>query len=96
MIKTFIIATVYFTIIDLIAIHFFIVQIYEPNLPEFITVGFQEVPGTLVTKMDSVINKLLINTTKYSKNYNSFKNISSIFPLNSCPYLSYNILIKVK
>ena len=47
MIKTFIIATVYFTIIDLIAINLFIVKIYETNLPEFINVGFKAVPAIL-------------------------------------------------
>ena len=61
------------------------------NKCDIIIFGFQEVPGTLLSNMDSVINQLLLNTTKYSKHYNSFKNISSIifFDLH---FLQYTLM----
>ena len=39
MIKAFLIATLYFLVIDLTAINLFIVKIYKSNLPSFIEVG---------------------------------------------------------
>ena len=39
MIKAFLIATLYFLVIDMTAINLFIVKIYKSNLPSFIEVG---------------------------------------------------------
>ena len=47
MIKAFLIATVYFIIIDITFINLFIVNIYKSNLPEFVEIGFKAVPAIL-------------------------------------------------
>ena len=44
MIKAFLIATVYFLIIDLTFINLVIVKIYKSNLPDFIEISFVVVP----------------------------------------------------
>ena len=45
MIKAFLIATLYFLVIDLTAINLFIVKIYKSNLPSFIEVGSGRLEG---------------------------------------------------
>ena len=47
MIKAFLIATVYFIIIDITFINLVIVKIYKSNLPEFVEIGFKAVPAIL-------------------------------------------------
>ena len=47
MIKAFLIATVYFIIIDITFIYLIIVKIYKSNLPEFVEIGFKAVPAIL-------------------------------------------------
>ena len=47
MIKAFLIATVYFILIDITFINLVIVKIYKSNLPEFIEIGFKAVPAIL-------------------------------------------------
>jgi len=47
MIKAFLIATVYFILIDITFINIVIVKIYKSNLPEFIEIGFKAVPAIL-------------------------------------------------
>ena len=47
MIKAFLIATVYFIIIDITFINLVIVKIYKSNLPEFVEIGFRAVPAIL-------------------------------------------------
>ena len=47
MIKAFLIATVYFIIIDITFINLVIVKIYKSNLPEFEEIGFKAVPAIL-------------------------------------------------
>ena len=47
MIKAFLIATVYFIIIDITFINLIIVKIYKSNLPEFVEIGFKAVPAIL-------------------------------------------------
>jgi len=47
MIKAFLIATVYFIIIDITFINLVIVKIYKSNLPEFVEIGFKAAPAIL-------------------------------------------------
>jgi uncharacterized membrane protein len=47
MIKAFLIATVYFIIIDITFINLVIVKIYKSNLPEFVEIGFKAFPAIL-------------------------------------------------
>ena len=47
MIKAFLIATVYFIVIDITFINLVIVKIYKSNLPEFVEIGFKAVPAIL-------------------------------------------------
>ena len=47
MIKAFLIATVYFLIIDLTFINLVIVKIYKSNLPDFIEISFKATPAIL-------------------------------------------------
>ena len=47
MIKAFLIATVYFLIIDLTFINLVIVKIYKSNLPGFIEISFKATPAIL-------------------------------------------------
>ena len=47
MINAFLIATVYFIIIDITFINLVIVKIYKSNLPEFVEIGFKAVPAIL-------------------------------------------------
>jgi uncharacterized membrane protein len=47
MIKAFLIATVYFILIDITFINLVIVKIYKSNLPEFVEIGFKAVPAIL-------------------------------------------------
>ena len=47
MIKAFLIATVYFLIIDLTFINLVIVKIYKSNLPDFIEISFKATPAVL-------------------------------------------------
>tara|TARA_B100000768_G_scaffold176296_1_gene188847 strand:- start:1625 stop:2014 length:390 start_codon:yes stop_codon:yes gene_type:complete len=47
MIKAFLIATVYFILIDITFINLVIIKIYKSNLPEFVEIGFKTVPAIL-------------------------------------------------
>ena len=47
MIKAFLIATVYFILIDITFINLVIIKIYKSNLPEFVEIGFKAVPAIL-------------------------------------------------
>jgi uncharacterized membrane protein len=47
MIKAFLIATVFFILIDITFINLVIVKIYKSNLPEFVEIGFKAVPAIL-------------------------------------------------
>ena len=47
MIKAFLIATVYFILIDITFINLVIVKIYKSNLPDFVEIGFKAIPAVL-------------------------------------------------
>ena len=52
---------------------------------EVIVFGFQEVPGTLITNMDTFIENLLLKTTINSEKYNNFRKVSSIHTCSTNP-----------
>ena len=47
MIKAFLIATVYFILIDITFINLVVMKIYKSNLPEFVEIGIKAVPAIL-------------------------------------------------
>ena len=91
MIKTFIIATLYFTFIDLIAINLFIVKIYESNLPEFINVELKAVPAILFYLIFMI--GLLYFSILPNKSFSIKEALTSGGMYGLCTYTTYTLTI---
>ena len=92
MIKAFLIATLYFIVIDLTAINLFIVKIYKSNLPSFVEVGsFKPVSAILFYLI--FLGGLLYFTILPNKTYNISDALLNGAIYGLCTYATYALTV---
>ena len=91
MIKTFIIASLYFIIIDLTAINLFIAKIYQTNLPEYVKVDFKAIPAILFYVIYLI--GLLHFSILPNKDYSITKALISGGMYGLCTYSTYALTV---
>ena len=92
MIKAFLIATLYFLVIDLTAINLFIVKIYKSNLPSFIEVGsFKPVSAILFYLI--FLGGLLYFAILPNKSYNISDALLNGVIYGLCTYATYALTV---
>ena len=92
MIKAFLIATLYFIVIDLTAINLFIVKIYKSNLPSFVEVGsFKPVSAILFYLI--FLGGLLYFAILPNKTYNISDALLNGAIYGLCTYATYALTV---
>ena len=92
MIKAFLIATLYFIVIDLTAINLFIVKIYKSNLPSFVEVGsFKPVSAILFYLI--FLGGLLYFAILPNKTYNISEALLNGAIYGLCTYATYALTV---
>ena len=92
MIKAFLIATLYFIVIDLTAINLFIVKIYKYNLPSFVEVGsFKPVSAILFYLI--FLGGLLYFAILPNKTYNISDALLNGAIYGLCTYATYALTV---
>ena len=92
MIKAFLIATLYFIVIDLTAINLFIVKIYKSNLPSFVEVGsFKPVSAILFYLI--FLGRLLYFAILPNKTYNISDALLNGAIYGLCTYATYALTV---
>ncbi len=92
MIKAYLIATLYFIVIDLTAINLFIVKIYKSNLPSFVEVGsFKPVSAILFYLI--FLGGLLYFAILPNKTYNISDALLNGAIYGLCTYATYALTV---